>query len=57
LPIIESIRAAGITKYGEIAQALNNRGIRTARGWQWHATSVRRIITRKFSGSDEAAHA
>jgi DNA invertase Pin-like site-specific DNA recombinase len=57
LPIIESIRAAGITKYGEIAQALNNRGIRTARGGQWHATSVRRIMTRKLSGGGETSHA
>ena len=46
LPIIDSIRAAGITSYAGIAEALNNRGIHTARGGRWHATSVRNIIVR-----------
>jgi hypothetical protein len=46
LPIIDSIRAAGITSYFGIAEALNSRGIHTARGGRWHATSVRNIIVR-----------
>jgi DNA invertase Pin-like site-specific DNA recombinase len=46
LPIIDSIRAAGITSYAGIAEALNSRGVHTARGGRWHATSVRNIIVR-----------
>jgi DNA invertase Pin-like site-specific DNA recombinase len=46
LPIIEAIRTAGIASYAGIAEALNNRGVHTARGGRWHATSVRNIITR-----------
>ncbi|MCA1907783.1 MAG: recombinase family protein [Magnetospirillum sp.] len=32
--------------YAAIAQALNARGIATARGGQWHAESVRRVLLR-----------
>ena len=45
-PVIEGIRASGIITYLGIAEALNARGIRTARGSDWHATSVRRVLTR-----------
>lgn len=45
-PIIDGIRASGITTNKGVADALNARGIRTARGSEWHATSVRRIMTR-----------
>ncbi|HEY1432001.1 MAG TPA: hypothetical protein VGF39_10310 [Stellaceae bacterium] len=41
LPIIGSIRASGISSYLGIADALNSRGIRTARGGRWLATTVR----------------
>ena len=46
MPIIESIRAAGISTYKGIAEALNSRGVKTARSGGWDATSVRRIIER-----------
>jgi DNA invertase Pin-like site-specific DNA recombinase len=46
LPIIESIRASGISTYLGIADALNNRGIRTARDGRWHATTVRNLLSR-----------
>jgi DNA invertase Pin-like site-specific DNA recombinase len=46
LPIIESIRASGISTYLGIADALNSRGIRTARGGRWHATTVRNLVRR-----------
>jgi DNA invertase Pin-like site-specific DNA recombinase len=46
MPIIESIRAAGISTYKGIAEALNSRGVKTARSGRWDATSVRRIIER-----------
>jgi DNA invertase Pin-like site-specific DNA recombinase len=45
-PIIEGLRASGVTTYAGIAAALNARGVRTSRGDQWHATSVRNTILR-----------
>lgn len=44
LPIVESIRAAGIRSLAATAKALNARGIATARGGRWHAATVRRLI-------------
>jgi DNA invertase Pin-like site-specific DNA recombinase len=46
-PMIESIIASGITTYKGIAEVLNNRGIQTARGGRWDATTVRRIMLRR----------
>ena len=46
LPIVQSIRASGITSHAGIAEALNSRGVRTARGGQWYATTVRNLIAR-----------
>ena len=46
LPIIEGIRAAGITTLGGIADALNKRGVPTARGGSWHAMTVRNLLLR-----------
>jgi hypothetical protein len=40
LPIIESIRASGISSHLGIAVALSSRGIRTARGDRWHEASL-----------------
>jgi hypothetical protein len=40
------IRTAGISTYKGIAEALNRRGVKTARSGRWDATSVRRIIER-----------
>jgi DNA invertase Pin-like site-specific DNA recombinase len=45
LPIIDAIRAEGITSLGGIARALNERGIPTARGGQWQAVQVGRVLT------------
>lgn len=45
-PIIEQIRAAGIQSLQGIANALNARGIRTARGGRWHPTTVSNVIRR-----------
>ncbi|AMG76312.1 recombinase family protein [Sphingopyxis granuli] len=44
LPIVDSIRAAGIRSLAATAEALNARGIATARGGRWHAATVRRLI-------------
>jgi DNA invertase Pin-like site-specific DNA recombinase len=46
LPVIEAIRAEGITSLHAIATELNRRGILTARGGQWYATTVRNTLAR-----------
>ena len=46
LPIIREIRKAGATTLREIAEALNARGVQTARGGQWHATTVSNVLAR-----------
>lgn len=46
LPIVESIKATGVTSLRGIADALNARGVQTPRGGQWHARSVARLIDR-----------
>lgn len=45
LPIVEQIRAAGVTTLAGIAGALNARGVKTPRGGEWSATQVSRIIS------------
>ena len=46
LPIIREIRKAGATTLREIADVLNARGVPTARGGQWHATTVNNVLAR-----------
>src|ERR1700694_6325784 len=46
LPIIREAQKAGATTLREIAQALNARGIPTARGGQWYAQSIANILAR-----------
>lgn len=46
IPIIESIRATGVTDLRGIAKALNSRGVRTAQGGRWHGSNVKNIIDR-----------
>ncbi len=46
LPVIETIRAEGITSLHATAAELNRRGILTARGGQWYATTVRNTLAR-----------
>ena len=46
LPVIDQVKAQGITSYNGIAGALNVRGVRTARGGTWQAATVRKIILR-----------
>jgi DNA invertase Pin-like site-specific DNA recombinase len=45
-PVINDIKASGIKSLRGIAKALNARGIRTARGGQWHQGTVSRIVER-----------
>jgi hypothetical protein len=46
LPVIEDVRASGITSLKGIAGALNRRGILTPQRGKWTATSVRRLLAR-----------
>jgi len=46
LPIIEAIQATGACSLRSIAVALNNRGIRTARGGAWQVSNVRNVMKR-----------
>lgn len=45
LPIVKEIRAAGVTTLSGIAGALNARGVKTARGGEWSATQVSRLMS------------
>lgn len=45
-PVIAEIRAAGATTLQAVADALNGRGITTARGGQWRAVQVKRVEDR-----------
>jgi DNA invertase Pin-like site-specific DNA recombinase len=47
LPIIRSLQATGCRTLAEIADGLNGRGVRTARGKSWHASSVRNVLLRE----------
>ena len=46
LPIIESLRASGVRDLRGLAAALNNRGVRTARGGRWHVSNVKNLVDR-----------
>ena len=46
LPVVKEIQAAGVTTHRGLAAALNARGVRTARGGEWHATTVRNLLAR-----------
>ena len=46
LPIIREAQKAGARTIREIADALNARGIATARGGQWYAQSVANVLAR-----------
>jgi DNA invertase Pin-like site-specific DNA recombinase len=47
LPIVRQIQAAGVTTHRAIAEALNARGVRTARGGTWHGATVRNLLRRE----------
>ena len=46
LPVIRSVQSSGTRTLRDIAEALNNRGIKTARSGSWHAASVKRVLER-----------
>jgi DNA invertase Pin-like site-specific DNA recombinase len=46
LPIVRQMQANGVTNHRSIAAALNDRGIRTARGGAWFHSTVRNLLAR-----------
>jgi DNA invertase Pin-like site-specific DNA recombinase len=46
IPTIREIEATGITSATGIAKALNDRSVLTARGKEWHAVQVQRVMAR-----------
>jgi DNA invertase Pin-like site-specific DNA recombinase len=48
LPIIREAQKAGATTLREIADVLNARGIATARGGRWFASSVKNVLERQL---------
>jgi DNA invertase Pin-like site-specific DNA recombinase len=46
LPIIRELQGIGVASLARLADALNSRGIATARGGQWHPASVKRVLDR-----------
>jgi hypothetical protein len=46
LPIIREAQKAGATTLRAVADALNARGITTARGGAWYAMSVKNVLDR-----------
>ena len=46
LPVVLAIRAAGATTLEAMSKALNQRGIRSARGGQWHVSSLANLLAR-----------
>ena len=45
-PVIQDIKAEGITTLAGIADEMNERGILTARRGKWHPSSVRAVLSR-----------
>lgn len=47
MPVVNSIRAQGLTSLRQIAEELTARGVKTARGGdQWHASMVNNLLAR-----------
>jgi DNA invertase Pin-like site-specific DNA recombinase len=49
LPIIKEAQKAGAATLRAVAEALNARGISTARGGAWHAMSVKNALDRSIA--------
>ena len=46
MPIIKQVKKAGATTLQQIADALNDRGVATARGGSWYPSNVRNVLAR-----------
>jgi DNA invertase Pin-like site-specific DNA recombinase len=49
LPALNAVRKVGASTLAEIAQALNERGVRSAGGRKWDRSAVRNLLTRAQS--------
>jgi Resolvase, N terminal domain len=56
LPVIGAIRSEGTTSLHGIAEELNRRGILTARGGGWYATTVKNLLDRASHRRLRAGH-
>jgi hypothetical protein len=54
MPIVDAIRGTGITDLRGIAKALNDLGVRAARGGRWHVSNVKNQLDP--SGSTPSAN-
>ena len=45
-PVLQSVRANGAITLASMAMELNRRGVKSARGGQWHRSSVRNLLER-----------
>jgi hypothetical protein len=45
-PVLEELRAQGVTSLRGIAEALNERGMLTRRGGRWWVSNVRNLLGR-----------
>jgi DNA invertase Pin-like site-specific DNA recombinase len=48
LPVIEAIRRSGVSTLAGLAEALNTRGLRSARGGKWHVSAVENLLARSI---------
>ena len=46
LPVINAMRRSGVSTLAGIAEALNARGRRSARGGKWHVSGVQSVLAR-----------
>src|SRR5882757_2262434 len=49
VPVVQTIRSEGATTLRAMAQALNRRGFKSARGGTWHPSSVANLLSRSES--------
>jgi hypothetical protein len=49
VPFIASLQKSGVTSLRGMAIALDNRGIRTARGDEWQVSNVRNVLARAMA--------
>jgi len=48
VPMIAELRRRGFSSYRDLAEELTRRGVPTARGGEWHATTVRNLELREI---------
>lgn len=46
LPVVQQLQSQGVATFRALAQALNQRGVKTARGGEWAAMTVKRLLDR-----------